>query len=109
VWRGGSTLDKSRLLDLETAQNRRIDIVSAILDSIKQVKTLDKGFGLRFSPDDADLLLVCDWIYVERICNPFLRFTLKSESNRGPIWVEVTGPEGTQSLLKSEFALGRWL
>ncbi len=102
-------VDTSRLLDLETAQSKRSEIIGIILDSIKQVKALDKGYGLRFSPEDEELLLITDWVYIERICHPFLRFVLRLESNRGPIWVEVSGPEGTKSFLKSEFALNRWL
>lgn len=104
-----SKVETSRLLDLETAQDKRSVLINVILDAIKQVKPLEKGYGLRFSPDDEDLLLVMDWIYVERLCNPFLKFVLKAESNKGPLWVQITGPEGTQAFLKSEFALNRWL
>ena len=101
--------DGSRLLDIETAKQYRTDIVNAILDAIKQVKALDKGFGLRFGTDDRDLILVSDWIYVERLCHPFLRFVMKAEPNRGPLWVDLSGPDGTQAFLKSEYALNRWL
>jgi hypothetical protein len=96
-------------LDAETAQLKRTEMIGVILDSIKQVKELEKGYGLRFGPKDEDLLLVTDWIYIERYCNPFLRFTFRSESNRGPIWVDVSGPDGTKELLKSDYALNRWL
>lgn len=104
-----SIIHSSRILDLESAQGQRTGIINAILDSIKQVKALDKGFGLKFGSEDRDFLLVTDWVYIERVCNPFLRFVLKAESNKGPIWVNVSGPEGTQSFLKSEYALNRWL
>lgn len=102
-------LDSERLLTEETAREKRGEIVNVVLDNIKQVKAVDKGYGLRFSPDGESLLLLSDWIYVERLCNPFLRFVLKVESNNGPVWLEISGPAGTQDFLKSEFALNRWL
>ena len=102
-------IDKTRLFDEEAAKEQRNRIVGAVLDSIKQVKVLDKGYGLRFGSADEDYLLLTDWVFVERICNPFLRFGFKFESNRGPVWLDVAGPEGTKQFLKNEFALGRWL
>lgn len=62
--------------------------------------------------DAADIkvaTLVMEWILVERMYHPFLRIRQVFESHSGPIWVELTGPSGTQDLLKSEFALSRWL
>ncbi|MEJ2744060.1 MAG: hypothetical protein P8176_16720, partial [Gammaproteobacteria bacterium] len=66
-------------------------------------------YRLRFGTSENDLVLVSEWIHVERVCNPFLRFRMSVEANGGPISVEIAGPAGTQDFLRSELALGRWM
>jgi hypothetical protein len=40
-------------------------------------------------------------IDLERQCCPFLRFELKVLPANGPIWLELTGPEGTRDFLRT--------
>jgi hypothetical protein len=96
-------------LSNEEAQEMRLELISRMLDSIKQVREIDSGYALRFGASAQDLVMVSEWIQVERICNPFLRFKLSVESNGGPISLEMAGPSGTQDFLRGEFALNRWM
>lgn len=96
-------------LSTEEAQEMRGELITRMLDSIKQVREIDSGYVLRFGSSSQDLVMVSEWIQVERLCNPFLRFRLSVESNGGPISVEMAGPSGTQDFLRSEFALNRWM
>jgi hypothetical protein len=96
-------------LTIEEAQQIRGELITQLLDAIKQVRESDSGYTLRFSSSNNDLKMVSEWIHVERICNPFLRFKLAVESNGGPISVELAGPSGTQDFLRSELALSRWM
>jgi len=102
-------MDAHRVLTLEQAQEKRIEQLPLLLDEIKQVKIIDAGYSLRFGPEAISLILVCDWLQIERICQPFLRMKLSCESNQGPVWLDVSGPSGTQDFLKSEYGLNRWL
>lgn len=102
-------IDAHRVLTLEQAQAQRIEQLPLLLDEIKQVKVIDSGYSLRFGLEPPSLILVCDWLQIERICQPFLRMKLSIESNQGPIWLELSGPAGTQDFLKSEYGLNRWL
>jgi hypothetical protein len=43
-------------------------------------------------------------ITFERECCPFLRFSLRLEPANGPLWLELTGPEGTKVFLQSLFS-----
>jgi hypothetical protein len=36
---------------------------------------------------------------MERKCCAFLRFSLVVTPGEGPVWLELTGPDGTQELL----------
>jgi hypothetical protein len=38
-----------------------------------------------------------------RQCCPFLRFAITVEPGNGPIWLEMTGPEGTKEFLATTF------
>ncbi len=93
----------------ENAKEERGQLVGVVLDSIKQVKELENGYGLRFGPGLQDLILVTNWLRLERVCHSFLRLNLRVESNSGPIWLEISGPAGTKEHLKSDLGLSRWL
>jgi len=59
------------------------------------------GFRWRFPPDGDLLQDAAAVIDVERRCCPFLRFHLVVEPGGGPVWLEVTGPEGTRDFLST--------
>ena len=98
-----------RPLNKEIAQELREQILTLVLDAIKNVAETDEGFLLDFGRESEDLELINQFLEVERHCNPFLRLHLILESNEGPIKLELSGPSGTKDFLKSEFGLSRWL
>lgn len=102
-------VNPARIFSPADAQDKREELLTIIMDSIKQVSETNAGYQLRFAPDNEDLVLVSDWIQAERMCNPFLRFLMSVESNNGPLSCELGGPEGTKSFLSSALGLNRWL
>jgi len=91
------------------AEEYQKDLLPQLLDNLKRVEELDDGYHLFFKSDDYIFKLVCDWLLVERVCNPFLRYKLTIEANGGPVKLEICGPEGTKGFLIDELALRRWL
>ncbi|MBV1874391.1 MAG: hypothetical protein KUG80_06405 [Gammaproteobacteria bacterium] len=85
------------------------DVLPQILSHLKRVVEVENGYSLCFHSDDEVLGLICEWLIIERVCNPFLRYRLGLESNNGPIKLEVNGPAGTKSFLADELGLQRWL
>ena len=65
------------------------------------MQDLDSGYALRFAPEDAVLPDLATLIELERQCCPFLRFELKVLPASGPIWLELSGPEGTREFLRT--------
>jgi hypothetical protein len=57
------------------------------------------GFRWRFEPHDGLLNDVARVIDAEHRCCRFLRFHWIVEPGDGPLWLEVTGPEGTEDFL----------
>jgi len=67
------------------AEQSQRDLLPQLLDHLKRVEELDDGYLFFFKSDDFIFKLVCDWLLVERVCNPFLRYKLVIEANSGPI------------------------
>src|SRR3712207_3397829 len=61
---------------------------------------LSGGYAYRFDADAFDD--VARWAGNERRCCPFLTFTLELAPDGGPLWVRLTGPEGTREFLDAE-------
>ncbi len=102
-------IESSRLFSKENAAEKREELLSFILDSLKQVQETEAGYHLRFGQSNEELVIISDWLQTERIANPFLRFNLAIESHDGPISLDISGPEGTKSFLESALSLNRWL
>jgi hypothetical protein len=66
----------------------------------RERRPVPDGYSYRFDADAFDDL--ARWIANERRCCPFLTFALELTPNDGPIWVRLTGPEGTQAFLDAE-------
>jgi hypothetical protein len=73
---------------------------------VQEALALNDGYALRFPTDDATLTELMQLIQLERQCCAFLRFRLTVEPGGGPVWLELTGPEGTKSFLESALGLG---
>lgn len=65
--------------------------------------TLPNGYAFRFSP--AALEDVARFVANERKCCPFMSFELTLASESGPLWLRMTGPEGTRGVLDAELNL----
>lgn len=49
------------------------------------------------------LMLAAEDLNMERLCCPFMRYTLELESNRGSFWLRFTGSEGVKAYLRMAF------
>jgi hypothetical protein len=65
-------------------------------------RELPDGYGLRFDPEQYAVLAT--FIANERLCCPFLRFTLEVTPGQGPLWLRVTGDERAKEALRGELA-----
>jgi hypothetical protein len=64
---------------------------------------LPNGYATRFEPDAFEA--VARFVANERRCCPFLSFELLLEPAAGPLWLRMTGPEGTREILDAELSL----
>ena len=85
-------------------QQRRTEVLLKAKLAVLEMKELEDGFAYRFPGDDNWLSELTHIISLERQCCPFLRFRLTVEPDNGPVWLELTGPEGTKNFLRSLFS-----
>jgi hypothetical protein len=79
----------------------RDELLPGLLARASAKDPIPGGFRWRFDPQ-ADLIKeAAAVIDAEHRCCRFLRFLLLVEPGDGPVWLEVTGPEGTEDFLST--------
>jgi hypothetical protein len=71
-------------------------------DATERTDLVD-GYGFRFGTDT--LLELTQFIDNERKCCPFMAFELVIAPEAGPIWLRMTGPNGTRAVLQAELGI----
>jgi hypothetical protein len=84
-------------------QRRRAELLRSFQRTLLEGRELPDGYAYRFASDADQLSELAQLIAFERECCPFLTFNLRLEPANGPIWLELTGPEGTKEFLRSLF------
>ena len=84
-------------------QERRSTLLQKVRSAVLEVKELDDGYAYSFPSESNWLRELTSLIDLERQCCPFLRFRITVEANGGPMWLDLTGPEGTKEFLVSTF------
>lgn len=75
-----------------------------LTQSAIEAQVLPTGYRIKFNPAETSAATILDWISHERRCCPFLKFQLEFEPEAGPLFLSLTGPEGTKEILKGAFA-----
>lgn len=84
-------------------RERRKTVLQKVRSAVSEVKEIENGYAYQFPSGDEMTLELARLIDLEHRCCPFLRFQLTIEPGQGPIWLEMTGPEGTKDFLSEIF------
>jgi len=74
-----------------------------LMEQVQETRELANGLGFRFPSQPALLVELAEFIGRESLCCPFLDFTLEVKPEGGPVWLQLTGTEGTKQFLQGEF------
>ena len=77
----------------------RDGLLPGLLARAGEKEPVPGGFRWRFAGDAGLVKDAAAVIEAEHRCCRFLRFQLVVEPGDGPVWLEVTGPEGTPEFL----------
>jgi hypothetical protein len=89
---------------LTTEQSERWMVVGKqMYQAIQEVRELPNGYAFRL-PSDADMLMiVAEDLSLDRLCCPFILYTLEITPAGGPLWLSFTGGEGVKEFLRFSF------
>ena len=85
-------------------RERRETVLQKVRSAISDVKEIENGYVYQFPSSVGMTMELAHLIDLERQCCPFLRFQLTIEPGHGPIWLQLTGPEGTKDFLSEVFS-----
>lgn len=74
-----------------------------LFSAAEEQQELDDGYAFRFLSDDRWKAKIEAFITTERQCCSFFRIDLTYEPALGPIWLKLTGPEGTKEFIEITF------
>ena len=90
-----------------TPAEREIHIQTAtrLFQSVQNIQEVENGYEfIFFNLSGSEILTrMAEFIAKERLCCPFLKFTLSIDTDPQPIALILTGPDGTQEFLRAEF------
>ena len=80
-----------------------IQTTTELIQSVEVAQEVANGYEFTF-PNESELITkIAEFISNERLCCPFLNFSLNIVSNSEPISLALTGPIGTREFLRAEF------
>ena len=68
--------------------------------SVHEIRELPDGYALRIPTDAASVMAAAEWMTLDRLCCPFLTFTLEIGREGGAVWLRLTGREGVKSFMQ---------
>ena len=84
-----------------TERGRHRSVTSRLRDKVVDVERLECGYRLWLPGDLTTMELVAEFVSRERLCCPFLSFTVTVPSGDERMGLELTGPAGTRELLSA--------
>jgi hypothetical protein len=83
-------------------RENHIQNIAQLFQSVQEIHEVPNGYQFMF-PANIELTQLADFISEERLCCPFLEFTLKIEPKEKKVSLTLVGPTGTQEFLREEF------
>lgn len=79
------------------------DLMKRLRLAIRERTEIRAGYTFRLDGKSFSLPEVAEWITMERLCCPFLKFQISVSADQSDWVLKLTGPEGVKELLKAEF------
>lgn len=89
---------------LTTEQRKRQSALKKQMEeSTREVSELANGYAFRFKSDQSHIMMLAEFMSLERLCCPFFDFELEVAAGKDAVWLRMTGREGVKEFLKAEF------
>jgi len=86
------------------AEHRPVHLAKSreLFSQIGETRELPSGYEFRFADETSVLVRLADFVSLEKLCCPFLRFEIEVEAESGPVWLRLTGREGVKEFIREE-------
>ncbi len=88
-------------LSAEALAERKATTLELLIEDVQEIQPFKSGYRFRFDVSDQILASILELITKERKCCQFMGFELQVHAAEGPIWLTISGPEGTKDFLES--------
>ena len=88
------------------AEQRPVHLATSreLFSKIEEVRELTDGYEFRLADDPRVLTKLSEFVSLERLCCPFLRFAVEVEAEGGPVWLRLSGREGVKEFIREEIS-----
>lgn len=93
--------DMNAIAPEDRADHQRV--TRRIVAAATEIRESEHGIAFHLPADDYEA--AARFVARERLCCPFLRFTVTVTPGRGPLWLSVDGPAGAGEFLRAELHL----
>ena len=92
-------------MDVFTPDQRELHVETTmyLIQAVQSIQEVENGYQFTFPNETEFISGIAGFISNERLCCPFLEFSLHVVSNSKPISLALTGPAGTPEFLRLEF------
>jgi hypothetical protein len=84
-------------------RERWMEVGRQLYGAIQEIRELPDGYAFRLPSQPEMLLLAAEVLNFERLCCPFIHYTLEVEPNRGPFWFQWRGSEEIKAFVRMGF------
>jgi len=89
-------------------RKRHFDELGPALRALRQgVRELPDGYEFQFPADEKTYGMLTEWAHQESLCCPFFDINVRLDREGGPLWLRLTGREGTKDFIKVDGA--KWI
>lgn len=81
------------------------ELVRIIRPQVIEFREMAAGYAARLPSEPEVVLRAAEFITLERLCCPFFNLAVEVENNRGPLWLNISGPEGIKPFIRAEFSI----
>lgn len=79
------------------------EIVPKLYSQVQEIQELPNGWSWRLPSTPEILSLIAEDLNMERLCCPFVHYTLEIEPNHAPFLLRMTGGAGVKEFLRMAF------
>ena len=72
-----------------------------LFSNLKEIRELSNGYEVRLDAPNA-MLKAAEFVTLEKLCCPFLSFSIEVAAESGPVWLRLTGREGVKEFIREE-------